>query len=75
MSGKTDSKTDRLNRIFRAPAPLTALDRTTAEAKLIIEEQTQRRQELTATLRAARLAKEAAEAAKGTLASKARKKK
>lgn len=47
------------NDVFRAPAPLTAMDRTTSEAKLIINEQTERRQELTATLRAARMAKEA----------------
>ena len=46
--------------LFRGPTPLTAMDRTTSEAKLIINEQTERRLELTARLRAERLAKEAA---------------
>lgn len=45
---------------FRAPAPLTAMDRTTSEAKHIIDEQTTKRQELTAKLRAERLARDAA---------------
>ncbi|RDW14691.1 hypothetical protein [Paracoccus thiocyanatus] len=54
---------DRLKELFRAPAPLTAMDRTTQEARQIVSEQTERRQELTASLRAARLAKEAADAA------------
>ena len=47
--------------LFRAPAPLTAMDRTTSEAKLIIEEQDRKRSELTASLKAARLAKAAAD--------------
>lgn len=46
--------------LFRAPTPLTAMDRTTSEAKLIINEQTERRHELTAKLRAERMAKDAA---------------
>ncbi|KRW95427.1 hypothetical protein O4J55_09455 [Paracoccus sp. PXZ] len=65
---------DRLKELFRAPAPLTAMDRTTQEAKLIVSEQTERRQELTATLRAARLAKEASETGKGKSPAKGRKK-
>ncbi|MDF3854977.1 hypothetical protein ACDP63_08330 [Paracoccus sp. P2] len=63
---------DRLKGLFREPTPLTAMDRTTSEAKLIISEQTERRQELTASLRAARLAKEASEG--GTPAKKRKKK-
>ncbi|MFJ1293017.1 hypothetical protein [Paracoccus yeei] len=46
--------------LFRAPAPLTAMDRTTSEARQIIADQTERRQQLTAKLRAARLAQAAA---------------
>ena len=37
------------------------MDRTTSEAKLIIEEQDRKRSELTASLKAARLAKAAAD--------------
>ncbi|GEK70462.1 hypothetical protein [Paracoccus denitrificans] len=64
---------DRLKELFRAPAPLTAMDRTTQEAKLIISEQAERRRELTANLRAARLAKEASETGKGASSPKKRK--
>lgn len=49
--------------LFRDPAPLTAMDRTTSEAKLIIDEQARKRNELTASLKAARLAQEAAASA------------
>jgi len=45
--------------LFRSPAPLTAMDRTTSEARHIIDEQTARRQELTAKLRAERMARDA----------------
>lgn len=62
---------DRLKGLFREPTPLTAMDRTTSEARQIISEQTQRRQELTASLRAARLARDAAD---GGTAGKKRKK-
>ncbi len=61
------------NDLFRSPAPLTAMDRTTSEAKLIISEQTERRHELTAALRAARLAKEASDTAKGDTPKKRKK--
>ncbi len=56
--------------LFRDPAPLTAMDRTTSEAKLIVDEQARKRSELTASLKAARLAKEAADAATGVPAKK-----
>lgn len=59
--------------LFRDPAPLTAMDRTTSEAKLIIDEQFSKRSELTASLKAARLAKEAADAATGVPAKKRKK--
>lgn len=49
------------------------MDRTTQEAKLIISEQAERRRELTANLRAARLAKEASETGKGASSPKKRK--
>ncbi|RQP05199.1 hypothetical protein LOS78_05285 [Paracoccus sp. MA] len=65
---------DRLKGLFRAPAPLTAMDRTTSEARQIISEQTRRREELTASLRAARLAREASDAAKGSAPTGKRKK-
>ncbi|MFC3570429.1 hypothetical protein [Paracoccus sp. TOH] len=51
---------DKAKGLFRDPAPMTAMDRTTSEARLIIEEQKQRRAELTASLRAQRLARDAA---------------
>lgn len=59
--------------LFRDPAPRTAMDRTTSEAKLIIDEQVRKRNELTASLKAARLAKEAADAAAGVPAKKRKK--
>lgn len=61
--------------LFRAPAPapLTAMDRTTSEARLIIDEQARKRDELTASLKAARLAKEAADAAAGVVPKKRKK--
>jgi len=65
---------DRLKELFRAPAPLTAMDRTTQEARQIINDQAERRKELTANLRAARLAKEASEAGKAATPPKKRKK-
>jgi len=42
------------------------MDRTTSEAKLIIDEQARKRNELTASLKAARLAQEAAASATET---------
>lgn len=59
--------------LFRAPAPLTAMDRTTSEARLIIDEQTRKRDELTASLKVARLAKEAADSAAGVVPKKGKK--
>lgn len=52
---------DRMKGFFREPTPLTVMDRTTSEARLIIDEQTARRQELTAKLRAQRLARDGAD--------------
>lgn len=59
--------------LFREPAPLTAMDRTTSEARLIIDEQARKRDELTASLKAARLAKESADAAAGVVRKKRKK--
>ncbi|MTH35398.1 hypothetical protein GL279_12380 [Paracoccus limosus] len=53
------SSKDRARGLFREPAPLTVADRTTTEARRIIDEQTEKRQELTARLRAERLARDA----------------
>lgn len=53
------SSKDRARGLFREPAPLTVADRTTTEARRIIDEQTEHRQEQTARLRAERLAREA----------------
>ncbi|WP_199258037.1 hypothetical protein [Paracoccus binzhouensis] len=55
---------DKAKSLFRDPAPMTAMDRTTFEARQIIDEQNQRRAELTASLRAQRLARDAAGPAK-----------
>ncbi|MBD9527738.1 MULTISPECIES: hypothetical protein [Paracoccus] len=65
---------DKYNKIFSPQAPQTALDRTTTEARLIIADHNQRRDELTASLKEARLAKEAAELAQGKPAPTKRKK-
>ena len=50
---------DRARGLFREPASLSVADRTTTEARRIIDEQTEKRQELTARLRSERLARDA----------------
>ena len=55
---------DSLKNLFREPAPaMTKLEKTAAEAKQIIDGQNARRAELTAGLKAQRLAREATEKA------------
>ncbi|WP_170295372.1 hypothetical protein, partial [Paracoccus aestuariivivens] len=50
---------DKSQSLFLATTPMTAMERTTSQARLIVDEQNTRRAELTASLRAQRLAKEA----------------
>ncbi|TDE35963.1 hypothetical protein E1B25_15890 [Antarcticimicrobium sediminis] len=59
------ARKDKYDAVFRAPAPksLSPHDRATAESKRIVEAETAKRATLTATLKAARLAKEAGDAA------------
>ena len=52
---------NKANALFKTPTPLRAMDRIASEARLIIDEQTRKRAELTASLKAARLGKEALE--------------
>lgn len=52
--------TSKFDGLFTKAVPQTAMDRTTAEARLIIDEEAKRRSDLTASLKAARMARDAA---------------
>lgn len=52
--------TAKFDGLFTKTTPLTAMDRITAEARLIIDEEARRRSDLTASLKAAGLARDAA---------------
>lgn len=66
---------NKANALFKTPTPLRAMDRIASEARLIIDEQTRKRAELTASLKAARLGKEALEATLGIAPAKKKRKK
>jgi|GEM_PF-2011514 len=53
---------DKSKDLFLATTPMTAMDKSSSQARLITDEQNSRRAELTASLRAQRLARDAAEA-------------
>lgn len=71
------ARKDKYDDVFRAAGskPMSPHDRATAEAKRIIAAETEKRATLTAKLKAARLAKEAGEAAPKPKASKPKPKK
>jgi len=60
---------DKAKDLFLATTPMTAMDKSSSQARLITDEQNARRAELTASLRAQRLARDATEAGAGDLTS------